>query len=70
MFFFGGGTFTPVSTALRLKRIHIDHSLHKLSSLRSKTVKKHTRGDERSQACPQKERRARRRVSTAASFGE
>lgn len=67
-FFLGGGiTFLQVKTALRLKRIHIDHSLHRLSSLRSKTVKNHTRRDERSQACPQK-RRTRRRVSTAASF--
>lgn len=43
--FFGGGVkFTQVNTALRLERIHIDHSLHKLSSLRSKTVKNCTRG--------------------------
>lgn len=45
VFFFGGGVkFTQVNTALRLERIHIDHSLHKLSSLRSKTVKNRTRG--------------------------
>lgn len=69
VFLMEGVKFTQVNTALRLERIHIDHSLHKLSSLWSKTVKNHTRGDERSQACPQK-RRTRRPVSTAVSFSE
>lgn len=58
-----GGTFSQERIALRVKRIHTDHSLQELSSLRSKTVKIHARGDARSQALPTEETRASLRLA-------